>query len=141
MKPYEVFEHTADVGLKIRGRTLEDLFKNGALALIALMTDPDQVFKENDRLLVGFDLKASSLDELFLKWLREILFNFSAKRLALDGFKFDSLSDTELSVRAGGVPFDPDIHEQRCEVKAVTCHHFKLEKKNSVWQAEVIADI
>lgn len=141
MKPYEIFEHTADVGLKIRGANLEELFINGAAGLTALITDPAEIFSDPDRLLMGFELKAADTGELFLKWMREILFNFSAKRYVLTDFKFDRLNGVGLSVRAGAVPFDPDRHDQGLEVKAITYHGFKFEKSASGWYAEVIVDI
>jgi SHS2 domain-containing protein len=141
MKPYEIFEHTADAGLRIKGKTLEELYVNAAAGLTAMMTDPEKIFTDPDRLLIGFDLKAQDSGELFLKWMREILFNFSAKRFVLTDFKFEKLNDKELSVRAGAIPFDPSRHEQRSEVKAITYHGFKFEKTPAGWQAEVIVDI
>ncbi|MGH9785587.1 MAG: archease, partial [Terriglobia bacterium] len=38
--PYEILEHTADVGLKAYGRTLPELFVNAAVGMIALALEP-----------------------------------------------------------------------------------------------------
>lgn len=38
-------------------------------------------------------------------------------------------------------PLDPDRHQQRVDVKAVTLHQFHLEKTNGGWIAQVILDI
>lgn len=37
MKKYERFDHTADLGLEICGRTKKELFANAALALFDVM--------------------------------------------------------------------------------------------------------
>ncbi|MBP9531816.1 MAG: archease, partial [Syntrophaceae bacterium] len=37
MKKYELFDHTADLGLEIYGRTKRELFANAALALFDVM--------------------------------------------------------------------------------------------------------
>jgi SHS2 domain-containing protein len=39
MKRYRVFDHTADLGIQVLGRTVEELFVNGAYALFDLMAD------------------------------------------------------------------------------------------------------
>src|SRR3990172_9412846 len=41
--PYEILEHTADVGIKAYGRTLPELFVNAARGMIALALDPPVV--------------------------------------------------------------------------------------------------
>ncbi len=141
MAPHKVFEHTADVGLEVRSPDITGLFTDAALGLVDLITDLEKILAEKDRLLLGFTLKAENREELFLKWMRELLFNFSAKRLLVVEFKFEKLGEKELDVRCGAVPYDPDVFEQRYEVKAVTYHNFEMKKNKSGWTARVILDI
>ena len=42
---------------------------------------------------------------------------------------------------AEGEKLDPDRHEQRADVKAVTLHRFQVEKTNGGWKATTILDI
>ena len=42
-KPYEVFEHTADIGLHAYGSTLSELFIHAAQGMESLMVPPEQV--------------------------------------------------------------------------------------------------
>jgi SHS2 domain-containing protein len=42
---------------------------------------------------------------------------------------------------ACGEVLDPDRHHPRVDVKAVTLHHFRLEKTDCGWKASVILDI
>ncbi|MEM4115299.1 MAG: archease, partial [Saccharolobus sp.] len=39
MIPFEFFDHTADIGIRAYGRSLEEAFANAALAVFEIMTD------------------------------------------------------------------------------------------------------
>ena len=138
MKPYEVIDHTADIGLRIYGRTLEELFIHAATGLFDLITSADAIPAEKD---ISFQLKGENAGDLLLQWLREWLFIFSTGHWVFKSVSFQKLSDKELTAVAACGQFDPKRHEQRNEVKAVTYHQFKLEKQKSGWVAEVIFDI
>jgi SHS2 domain-containing protein len=46
-----------------------------------------------------------------------------------------------LEAIALGEKLDPERHHPRVDVKAVTLHHFRLEKTERGWKALVILDI
>ena len=138
MKPYTLIDHTADIGLRIRGHNLRQVFARAGFGLFDLITDADKIKTEKS---VSFHLKAESRGDLFLVWLRELLFTFSAKKLVFKKFIFKKLTEKELHAIATGERFDPKLHEQKMEIKAITYHQFKLEKQKSGWIAEVILDI
>lgn len=54
---------------------------------------------------------------------------------------YEFLEDVALADIAWGEKLDPTRHRQRADVKAVTLHHFKLEKADGGWSANVILDI
>ncbi|MBI3313438.1 MAG: archease [Candidatus Omnitrophica bacterium] len=142
MKPYEVFEHTADIGLKIYGRTFQELFRHGALGLFNLVTEVDALNQpDNKKASLDIELTGENAGDLFLKWLRELLFVFSTRKLILLSFNFKILTENKLKAEAEGIVFDPSRHEPKYEVKAVTYHQFKIEKKKTGWEAEGIFDI
>ena len=147
MKAYQITEHTADIGLRVRGRDLKELLIHSAEGLFHLVTDLDQVKrlhkgpKTSKLTAVSLDLKAGNAADLFLRWLREWLFLFSAKRLIPVRFHFRKLTEKRLSAVADCATFDPCLHEQRYEVKAITYHAFKIERGAKGWIAEVIADV
>ena len=88
-----------------------------------------------------FSLHAENASELLLGWLRELLFTFSTKRYVLLEYNFTELTDQTLVADAQGFIFDPKRHDQKCEIKAVTYHNFKLEKIKEGFVAEIIFDI
>jgi SHS2 domain-containing protein len=144
-KPYRILEHTADVGLRVRGRTFAVLLENAAFGFFDLMTDIGRIrlegAKRKKTIKRVFRLKAADPAETFLKWLRELLFAFSAKKLVFFAYHFRMGPGRTVIVRASGLKFDPARHEQKLEIKAVTYHHFELSKKKTGWTATVILDI
>ncbi len=143
MKPYEVLAHTADVGLRFYGKDYEELLRHAALGLFELMTDVQTLHREKSAKQSDFtcSLQAENASELFLSWLRELLFQFATRRLVPTQIDFESLTEKRLQAHLQGPLFDPKRHEQRTEVKAVTYHAYKFEKRPDGYVAEVIFDI
>jgi len=143
MSNYEFFDHTADVGLRVKSQTLPELFSFAALGMFDLMTDIQAMDQGPSSFKQTMDchLRADNLGDLFLAWLRELLFTFSQKHLIFLRFNFKLLTEQELKTHNEGVLFDTRWHAQKCEVKAVTYHGFVLEKKDDLWLAEVVLDI
>lgn len=145
MEPYEILDHPADIGLRIRGRTMEELFRHAAWGFFDLVTDLT-VFRQAEAQILpkaqyDFNLEASGLSDLMHLWLRELVYVFSAKRYVLVDFSFLELSETQLRVHGAGSVFDPRRHEQKLEVKAVTHHCFSLEHLKDFWKVQVIFDV
>lgn len=128
----------------IRGRNLKELFLHAAAGLFDLITDWNKiktVRHPGGVKKVRLHLKAEDVGQLLMLWLRELLYIFSTRRMIFTKYIFQKLSETELMASAAAMPFDPVRHGQKYEVKAVTYHQFKIEKKKDGWQAEVILDI
>ena len=67
-KPYEVFEHTADIGLHAYGATLPELFIHAAQGMESLVVAPEQL-----RPQVSREIAVTGHDEvsLLIAWLSE----------------------------------------------------------------------
>jgi SHS2 domain-containing protein len=76
---YESFEHTSDLGLKVRGKNLVDLFEQAAAGFIELMIDPRTVRPAR---LLEVRTSGEEPEELLVAWLQEILFAFEAEGFA-----------------------------------------------------------
>lgn len=141
--PYEVFDHTADIGLRIKAKDLNGLFKDAAEGFYGLVTDLQTVknLKSDSLQEVEMNFQDENAAELFMHWLQELLFFFSARKLVLVDLGFISLTPMVLKVRGKAVRFDPKKHPSRHEVKAVTYHQFRVAQTKAGWEAEVIFDI
>lgn len=135
---YEFFEHTADLGLRIRAPDLDTLFVEAAQALFtALIEDLSTVRPEHQ---VTVQLTAESLDYLLFDWLRTLLCRFDIEHLVLSKFQVH-IADTALTGAAWGEPLDPTRHPLGHEVKAITYHGLRVVPTADGWLAEVIVDI
>ena len=138
MKKYDLLEHTADIGIKAYGRSLQELFENASFGLFEIIADLENV-KPKERFEINLD--EENKEELFVAWLRELLYKFSTNQILFNNFVIRELTDTKLNAFAWGEKMDKSKHNIKAEVKAVTYHGLKLEKSQTGWQTEVIFDV
>ena len=135
---YEVFEHTADLGLRVRAADLEMLFVDAARGLFSvIVANLDEVSPVHQ---IEIHLSGNQHDFLLFDWLSELLYRSETEHLVLSQFDV-RLPPGELYATARGERLDPARHILAHEVKAITYHELKLEQTPSGWQAEVIVDI
>jgi SHS2 domain-containing protein len=135
---YETFDHTADLGLRIRAPDLDTLFAEAGRALFAaIVEDLDSV---QPRQQVRVELAGEDREFLLFDWLRELLYQFDSQHLLFSRFEAHA-GQNGLSATACGELLDPGRHALLHEVKAITYHGLKVEPSDQGWLAEVIVDI
>lgn len=137
-KPYEVFEHTADIGLNAYGRTLPELFIHAAQGMESLMVAPEQVQASVSREIV---VEGHDNISLLIAWLNELIFLFDTEYLLFRQFQIDALTETQLQARASGEPYDAQRHDLSSAIKAVTWHEAAVEQTDDGYKARIIFDI
>lgn len=135
---YEVFEHTADLGLRIRAPDLDTLFAEAAQALFATLVE--DLGSIANRESVHLHLQATDHAYLLFDWLNELLYRFETQHLLFGKFEVH-VHDGKLEGTAWGEPLDRSRHAMDHEVKAITYHGLKVERTPDGWLAEVIVDI
>ena len=135
---YELFDHTADVGLRVKAPDLARLFCEAAEGLFSVIVEEIHQGAPSRRL--DFRLEAEGAEFLLVDWLSELLYVFDTKRLLLDAFEVD-LRGTSLEATALARPLDENRDRLLREVKAVTYHGLRVEATEDGWLAEVILDI
>jgi SHS2 domain-containing protein len=135
---YEVFEHTADFGLRIRAASLEALFAEAGCALFAAIVSNFDAVAPRDEF--RFALPPGPHDEMLHDWLDELLFAFHAQRIVCARFAVE-LDAAGLRAVAWGEPIDTARHQLDCEIKAITYHGLQVVRQGDDWLAEVIVDI
>lgn len=135
---FEVFEHTADLGLRIRAVDRQTLFIDAARALFSVLVvnlRDVRCVQQREYAIAGEDD-----DYLLFDWLGELLYAFDTERLLLSEFEV-SLTAEGLRATCRGESIDPSRHELDHEIKAITYHGLKVEYTDDGWLAEVIVDI
>lgn len=137
---YEFFEHTADVGAVVRGATLPRLFENAARALFDLLCDRRTV---RPRRIVRIVVQGSSLEDLLVRWLSELLYRLETEDLVFSSFAVERVDRLRFRARgrARGETIDRARHRLRREIKAVTYHQIRLVRGRSAWRVRLVFDV
>ena len=135
---YETFEHTADLGLRIRAADLDTLFVEAAQALFGTIVEDLATVRPLQK--IDVQIQGDEIDYLLFDWLRELLYLFDAEHLLFGKFEVH-VKDDGLTAAAWGEPLDRSRHNMEHEVKAITYHGLRVETVGNEWEAEVIVDI
>jgi len=141
---YEFFDVTADVGFKAYGETLDIAFANAALATFEVITDTSTV---EHRIIKKIKIEAEDECSTLYEWLSELLFLHDTENLVFSKFNvkiYQKLGKEKksfyLEALAFGEKFNPEVHEKRSEVKAVTYHMMEVNLEDEC-DLQVILDI
>jgi len=135
--PYELREHTADVGIEATGATLGETFAALADGMAAAMCD--DVPDVGDR----FDVRvvAESREALLFDYLDELIYERDVRNV----LPVDNEATVEgrgdewvLEGSALGVPLGEIVAR---EVKAVTYSEMRIDETDDGWRAYVVLDV
>ncbi len=133
---------TADIAFEATGETVEQVFVAAAEATMNVMVE--ELRSIEGRVEKRIELENRDLDMLLFDLLQELVYYKDAQQLLLRVREI-AIAERDgtylLSARAAGEKLDPERHEQRADVKAVTLHQFTLQKTDALWKALVILDI
>lgn len=137
-EPFEILEHTADIGVRARGASLAALFENAAAGFLSVAYDPIAVQGKDSRNLVA---EGPDREALLVNWLDEILWLVDGEGWLPSRIQVNQISETRVTGLARGEPRDPSRHLLRMIVKAITYHQLSVREQHGSWVAEVYLDI
>jgi SHS2 domain-containing protein len=149
LRRFILLDHTADLSARLVAESREGLFEAGAELLFELLTDrPPSELDLAPLPLQQVRLVATGPDELFARWLEELVFLLDAQGLAPLTAQVqltDSTEGTALRATLGCVTLGA-LGAAGVELlripKAVTRHKLRFEPLASgQWVAEVIFDV
>ena len=139
---FETFDHTADLGLRIRAADLDTLFAEAAQALFSVIVDDLDSVKSVERLDIA--IAGDDREYLLFDWLRELLYRFDAEHRLFSKFEVKVTHEWLERRRLGANSMIPTRHVLGHEVKAITYHGLKVESwttvgwRNSLWIFEFV---
>ncbi|RLF40322.1 MAG: archease [Thermoplasmata archaeon] len=136
MKTYEIIDHTADIGIKAYGETIEEAFENVAKGMFDIITDNSHIDSIGEYMI---ELEADDLEQLLVDWLSELLFLSSTYNLVF-GFFDVKIGDKKLSAIVRGEEYNLDKHKMGVEIKAVTYHMLEVHTTKPIY-VQVLFDI
>ncbi|MGI9382085.1 MAG: archease [Methyloligellaceae bacterium] len=135
---WEHFQHDADIGVCGLGPTLPQAFEQAALAMTAVMTDPERV---RPRRSVTVRCEAPSADILLFDWLNALVFEMATCGLVFGAFEV-SLDDGRLTAKASGEPVSRALHRPVVDIKGATLTELKVEQDaGGTWRVQCVVDV
>lgn len=135
---WEHFAHMADIGVRGIGPSRETAFAQAAVALCAVIAEPELVRPD---ILFEVDCKAKEDEFLFVDWLNALICEMSAHRMIFSKFEV-IISDGHLHGRAWGEVADPLRHHPAVEVKGATLTELKVVRNaDGLWTAQCVVDV
>ena len=131
----------ADVAFEARGKTEEELIVQAGLALESVQVELSTVTPVITRNLT---ITAPTMDNLVFKFLEELVFLKDTEQLVFctitPRIRRDATTLT-LTVTLAGEVINQATQRLGTDIKAVTLHHYLVEKTSSGWKAIVVLDI
>jgi tRNA nucleotidyltransferase (CCA-adding enzyme) len=135
---WELYSHPSDIGIRGVGPTREQAFAQAAIAMTAVITDPQKV---EPRQAVDIECKEDDDEMLFVCWLSSLLYEMGTRGMLFSRFEIEAI-EGGLKAKAWGEPVDVAKHEPAVEVKAATYADLKVEQgSDGNWVAQCIVDV
>ena len=134
---FEILEHTADIGLRARASTREEVFQalGEGLATLQGAWFPDGGAERR------VQVEAPDPAALLVSWLDELLYIHEAEDAVFSGLVVDRVDDTSLAARVGLAPRG-DRELEGVGVKAATYHRVRLARDpDGLWAGEIYLDV
>lgn len=131
------FPHDADIGVAGMGATKAEAFRQAALALMAVITDPAGVASSRQ---VSIECQASIDELLLVEWLNALVYEMAVRGMVFGDFTVE-IEEGRLRATAYGEPVDVARHEPAVEVKGATLTALGVTHGPQGWRAQCVVDV
>lgn len=135
---FELFDHTADVGVRVRAPTLAGLVAPAVEGLYAVIGD---VAATDHPQPWSLTLEQDEMALIFRDFLGEVLYLFDQARRRVTNLRVTEFSPRRLAVSGETRPVDDRRSTFEREVKAVTYHELAVREVPGGYEATFIVDI
>lgn len=132
---YEIIEHTADVGVRAWGATLEQCFEQSARGVLAI----NGAFHAGDGERVSVALDANDVGGLLVDWISEVLYLHESRDAIVTAIELAHVGERSLTGAVSLKPRHSDI--AGTAVKAVTYHRLSVAPTADGWEATFYLDV
>ncbi len=140
MSNYKLFDHTADIGVAVMGRTRKELVVNAAGALFDVMIE-HKAGRATAKRQKKITVDGADVADLLINYLRELLYLFNGEHFITGSCEIIEFSNKKLQARLTGESFNNKKHSIKTEIKAVTYSGVTVERVKDGWKARIIFDV
>jgi len=135
---WEHFPHGADVGVCGVAPTVAGAFEQAAVALTAIVVDPNLVRLEQ---CTKVECSAPDLELLLVEWLNAVIWEMTTHRMIF-GFYRVAIDGSELRGEAWGEAIDVSRHQPAVEPKGATLTALRVAcDPDGLWSAGCVVDV
>jgi len=134
---WEHYEHGADIGVRGIAGSKAAAFEQAALALTAVITEPQGVAA---RETVQIRCEAPDDELLLADWLNALIYEMAVRRMLFGQFHVE-LDGTRLTAQAVGEPASVARHHPAVEVKGATYTTLRVAPVEGGWLAQTVVDV
>jgi SHS2 domain-containing protein len=134
---WELFTHDADMGLRGWGASREEAFQQAAVALTAIITEPQEVAA---RSRVDIHCQAPDDELLLAEWLNALIYEMAVRRMLFSRFQV-RIEQGRLTGVAWGEGVDVARHHPAVEVKGATYTALRVACEGGRWVAQTVVDV
>jgi tRNA nucleotidyltransferase (CCA-adding enzyme) len=131
------FSHDADIGVVGIGPTKAEAFRQAALALTAVVTDPSTVRPVQPVLVF---CQAQSDEMLLVEWLNALVYEMAVRTMLFGDFTVE-IEGRELRATAYGEAVDLGRHEPAVEIKGATLTALQVAERPDGWRVQCVVDV
>lgn len=146
MKDFIQLPHTADIKIRVFGKTKKELFANALIGMFQVIKPiiegceykDDRVICETLPITHEIDVESPDEVALMVDFLSDALYLSDVYNEAYLAAEIHELSDTHIRATIYGTKVNGF---EVVEIKAVTYHELEIKNVGGMWQAEIVFDI
>jgi SHS2 domain-containing protein len=136
-KSWEHYSHTADMGIRGFGGTLEEAFASAALAMVAISVDLRKIEPKQQ---VDVTCEQPDRELLLIDWLNALIYEMAVRKMIFGRFEV-KIEGECLIGKVWGEKLDMKKHRPAVEIKGTSYSDLKVARENEQWVAQCIIDI
>jgi SHS2 domain-containing protein len=136
-KDYEILDHTADIGIKLTGKFLTEIFWKAIHATADILSGGIEIKPRIER---GFSTEEENIETALVSILEEIIYFFE-KESFLPSVCSVKIEKNFYEIKLKGDIVSAEEIKNGTEIKAVTYHQLEIKEIDDEYKATVIFDV
>ena len=137
-KRWEHFSHEADMGVRGLGHTKEEAFEQAALAMTAVITNPEAISPQEE---IAIQCEAPDDELLLVDWLNALIYEMATRKWLFSRFEVH-IKEHQLVASVWGEPMNAAKHQPAVEIKGATYTALRVaQETNGAWVAQCVVDV
>jgi SHS2 domain-containing protein len=144
-KKFVVIGHTADIGIKVWGKSFGQLLKNAACGMYKIICEKNNIKPILKKRICIKKISKNDKESLLVNFLNELLYKTAIEKVVFNNFKIKIYSYSKnlctIEVFCFGEKYSFEKHGRFLELKAATYHNLKIYKKNNSFYTQIFFDV